>query len=125
MDGLKTTVSRAEILEWAETRGGRPAKIKLDNGESDSPEIITILLEPSDESKNEGTEEISWDDFFYLFDLNNLAFVYKDRDADGKISNYFEFLDRDQALLDNGTEKGDSDEGYFDSENILPYEDED
>ena len=43
----------------------------------------------------ESLEEISWDEFFKIFDENNLAFLYQDKTSDGKPSRFNKFVERD------------------------------
>jgi anaerobic selenocysteine-containing dehydrogenase len=39
-------------------------------------------------------EEIEWDEFFEIFDENNLAFLYQEETADGGQSRFSKFVDR-------------------------------
>ncbi len=52
--------------------------------------------------KEPGLEEISWDDFFRIFDDNNLAFLYQERTSDGGVSYFFKFVERDAEDTDDG-----------------------
>src|SRR5690606_27423887 len=64
--------------KWAEARDGRPARVKA----SGDGGILRIDFGEPEES----LEEISWDDFFTIFDENGLAFLHQDETEDGKIS---------------------------------------
>ena len=73
MAEAKTTTNHDEIRSWAESRGGRPARVS-DTGNGDDPGILRIDFRDQDE----GLDEISWDDWFEAFEENNLAFLYQD-----------------------------------------------
>lgn len=87
MSETKTTTDHGTIREWAEQRYGYPARVaaadeggqlQIDFGEPDT-----------------GLEEISWDQFFRIFDENDLAFLYQDRTESGGTSQFCRFVDRD------------------------------
>jgi hypothetical protein len=40
----------------------------------------------------ENLEEISWDEFFAIFDENDLAFLHQEKTADGKVSRFNKFV---------------------------------
>jgi hypothetical protein len=88
MSESKTTTDHDEIRQWAEDRGGRPAAIRT-KGEGG---ILRIDFgEPEEEF-----EAIGWDEFFRIFDENNLAFLYQDETGSGKTSRFNKFVDRNQ-----------------------------
>lgn len=78
MSEAKVTTDHDEIRQWAEERGGRPSRVK-DTGGKGGPGILRLDFG----DKDEGLEEISWDDFFKAFDDNELAFLHQD-EAGGK-----------------------------------------
>jgi len=41
-------------------------------------------------------EPIEWDEFFEIFDENNLAFLYQEKTADGGQSRFSKFINRDE-----------------------------
>jgi hypothetical protein len=84
----KTTTDHDEIRRWVEERGGRPAAVTA-TGSGDDPGILRIDFGDRDE----GLEEISWDEFFRAFDENDLAFLYQD---DGE-SRFNKFVSRETA----------------------------
>ncbi|RCS25111.1 hypothetical protein DUT91_06705 [Phyllobacterium salinisoli] len=68
MSEAKTTTDHDTIRQWAEARDGHPARVKT----SGPGGILRIDFgEPE-----EGLEKISWDEFFAIFDENDLAFLY-------------------------------------------------
>jgi hypothetical protein len=86
MSSSSTTTDHAEIREWAEARGGHPAKVRT-KGEGG---ILRI-----DFGKPEDTlEEITWDEFFEVFDDNKLAFLYQEETQDGGKSRFNKFVAR-------------------------------
>lgn len=87
MSSSNTTTSHDEIRKWAEARDGHPAKV--DTGGKGG--ILRIDFgEPEDK-----LEEISWDEFFQIFDENKLAFLYQDQTSDGGKSRFNKFVNRD------------------------------
>lgn len=83
-----TTTDHVKIKQWIEERGGKPSHVKGTGGSGD-PGILRINF-PEDEM----LEEISWDDFFDKFEDSNLAFLYQEQTADGKISRFSKFVQR-------------------------------
>jgi hypothetical protein len=86
MSSSKTTTSHEEIRKWAESRDGHPAVIKT-RGKGG---VLRIDFgEPE-----EDLEQISWDEFFQIFDENKLAFLYQDKTQDGGTSRFNKFVER-------------------------------
>ena len=73
----QTTTDHGVIREWAEARGGRPARGRgtgaKGTGAKDAG-LLRLDFGPEEES----LEPIGWEDFFATFDENGLAFVYDD-----------------------------------------------
>lgn len=85
------TVDHDIIQTWAEARGGRPSIVgatKTGEGETESG-----LLRFDFGEKNEELEKISWDEFFRIFEDNNLTFLYEE-EADGEESRFCKFVER-------------------------------
>ncbi|KKK84543.1 hypothetical protein LCGC14_2782280, partial [marine sediment metagenome] len=53
--------------------------------------ILRIDFEPPEDN----LQEISWREFFKIFDENKLAFLYQDKTADGETSRFCKFVERD------------------------------
>ena len=88
----KTTQDHDEIRRWAEERGGKPAHVKS----TESGDDIGILRIDFPGFSGEGSlEEISWDDFFEKFEQEKLAFLHQDKTADGHVSRFHKFVQRD------------------------------
>lgn len=86
MASAATTTDHNEIRKWAEARDGHPARVK-GRGEGG---ILRIDFGEAEEN----LEEISWDEFFTIFDDNDLAFLHQDKTADGKKSRFNKFVER-------------------------------
>src|SRR5690348_1959853 len=72
------TIDHQEIKEWVEEHGGSPAAIE---GTYDGfgSGILRIDWGKGDEA----LDQLSWEDFFRVFDDNDLAFVYEMNDGEG------------------------------------------
>lgn len=80
MSRAKTTTNHDEIRRWAETHGGRPARVRS-TGEKADPGILRFDFgTPEDD-----LEEISWEEFFEKFEKNDLALLYQD-EGDSRFS---------------------------------------
>ena len=86
----KTTTNHDEISRWVEERGGHPAIVKgTEKGGS-----ALLRVDYPGYSGEDRLEEISWDEFFKIFDENKLAFLYQDRTEDGGLSRFSKFVER-------------------------------
>ena len=91
--GSHVTTDHEEIRRWVEERGGNPAVVK--GTESRGSALLRIDYPGfSGEGK---LEAIEWEEFFEIFDDNNLAFLYQDRTADGGESRFSKFVDRNAS----------------------------
>jgi hypothetical protein len=87
MSEARATTDHDTIRRWAEARGGRPARVKG----TDPGGVLRIDFgEPEDT-----LEEISWDEFFRVFDDRGLAFLHQDRTEDGDMSRFSKLVSRD------------------------------
>ncbi len=86
MSASHTTTDHDLIRKWAEARNGHPARVK---GAKDGG-ILRIDFGKPEES----LEEISWTEFFRIFDENELAFLYQDKTASGDTSRFTKFVSR-------------------------------
>ena len=78
------TRSHEVIQRWAEERGGRPATV-AGTGPGERPGVLRFVFQDG----GDRLEEISWDDFFAVFDERNLVFLYQEQKSDGAQSNFF------------------------------------
>src|SRR5581483_7157796 len=93
------TIDHAEIRDWAESRGGSPAVLA---GTHDGE--LSGILRIDFGGGNETLADITWEEFFRVFDGNDLAFVYEDITDDGTESLACKFVPRTEA--DGTTEDG-------------------
>ncbi|HVI71903.1 MAG TPA: hypothetical protein VM656_10495 [Pyrinomonadaceae bacterium] len=84
----KTTTDHEEIRRWVEERGGHPARVEGTN---------LLRIDYPGFSGEQRLEEISWDDFFEIFDENNLKFLYQENTKDGGQSRFSKLVDRDSV----------------------------
>jgi hypothetical protein len=86
MSTSHTTTSHKKIRTWIEARNGHPARVKA----SGDGGILRIDFGKPEEN----LEEIEWDEFFKIFDENDLAFLYQDKTGDGATSRFSKFVSR-------------------------------
>lgn len=86
MASATRTTDHDTIREWVEAREGRPARVK---GGGEGGILRIDFGEPE-----ENLESLSWDEFFAVFDENELAFLHQDETADGRTSRFNKFVDR-------------------------------
>ena len=90
MTASKTTTDHDTIREWADARGGRPARAE---GTGDTGGLLRIDFNEPEER----LEQISWDEFFRIFEENKLAFLYQETLEDGSTSRFNKLVDRKNA----------------------------
>ena len=87
MSNAETTTDHDVIRKWAEERDGHPARVK-DRGPGG---ILRIDFgEPED-----SLEQIPWEEFFQVFDENNLAFLHQEKTSGGETSRFNKFVERE------------------------------
>lgn len=84
------TTNRDEIIKWAEGRQGVPAKV----AGTEAGGSFMLRLKFPEYSGNRTLEEISWDEFFRVFNERNLAFLYEKTAPDGEPSRFFKIVAR-------------------------------
>ena len=80
-----TTTDHDTIRRWAEKRDGHPAVVRT----SGKGGILRIDFGEPEES----LEPIEWDEFFKIFDENNLAFLHQEEGE----SRFNKFIERDRG----------------------------
>ncbi|WP_293855766.1 hypothetical protein [uncultured Alsobacter sp.] len=94
MSEATTTTDHDEIRRWTEARGGRPSRVRgsADKGGAgkNGPGILRLDFGEPDDS----LEEISWDDFFEIFEASELALLHQDKTSDGKQSRFNKLVHR-------------------------------
>lgn len=87
MSDAKRTTDRKVIRKWAEERDGKPARVAATG---DGGGILRIdFSEPE-----ERLEEITWDQFFEIFEETDLEFLFQEKTKDGSTSRFHKFVDR-------------------------------
>ena len=89
MSEAKKITSHDEVRTWAEERGGRPARVKTTAGKGGGGVLRFDFGE-----KDQALEEISWDEFFVIFDDNELALLEQEETKSGQISRFSKFVNR-------------------------------
>jgi hypothetical protein len=89
MSKAKTITDHDEIRKWAEERGGRPARVKAT---ADKNGGGVLRFDFGD--KDDALEEIGWDEFFEIFEENDLALLEQDETKDGEQSRFSKFVQR-------------------------------
>ena len=86
MSSSETTIDHKTIQKWAEARDGRPAVVRT----TGKGGVLRIDFG----EKEKDFAEISWEEFFKIFDENRLAFLYQDQTKDGGTSRFNKFVER-------------------------------
>lgn len=88
MSSARRTRDHDAIRKWTEERKGRPSIVRAtgDNGRKGG------LLRIDFGDKDAALEEIDWDEFFAIFDDNELEFLHQDKTAEGKPSRFSKFV---------------------------------
>ncbi|CAN5381720.1 hypothetical protein BH23BAC2_BH23BAC2_05820 [soil metagenome] len=74
---ISETTAHKTIKKWAEERDGKPALLK-DNNESGRAGDLLKVVFPGEEM--EDLDLLSWEQFFVIFEENNLKFLYIDEE---------------------------------------------
>jgi hypothetical protein len=80
------TTSHEVIQRSAEARDARPATV-LGTEHGDTLGVLTFDFPPHGDNPN--LRPVSWDDWFATFDRRKLNFLFEDKLADGRQSNFF------------------------------------
>ena len=88
----KTTKDHNTIKNWTEEREGKPAVVESTTNSSEGGGLLRINF-PGYEEDN--LKNISWEEFFRIFDENDLQFLYQEKTKDGGESKFFKFVSDD------------------------------
>lgn len=89
MSQAKKITDHDEIRTWAEERGGRPARVR-DTARKGEGGVLRFDFGDKDQS----LEEISWDEFFEIFDESELALLEQEETSSGELSRFSKFVNR-------------------------------
>ncbi|MFD2518438.1 hypothetical protein [Salinimicrobium flavum] len=85
----KTTSDHNTIKKWAEERNGKPAVVESTSKGKGGGGLLRINFPGYAE---DNLKNISWEEFFQIFDENNLQFLYQEETKDGSESRFFKFI---------------------------------
>jgi hypothetical protein len=92
MSSATTTTNHDEIRNWVEKRSGHPAVVAETRGK-DGGGLLRIDFDEPGGDGDERLERIGWDEFFRIFDRNDVAFL---RDEEGN-SRFNKFVAKESA----------------------------
>jgi hypothetical protein len=76
MADTETTTDCDEIRQWAEDRGGRPARVQGTGGGGGDAGILRIDFVDGDPDPDDRLEEIPWEEWCRTFEANGLALLH-------------------------------------------------
>lgn len=82
------TTDHETIRKWAEARNGKPAVVSRDK---EKTEMLRLNFPGYAE---ENLEEIDWDEWFDIFEDNDLALIYQEETKEGESSNFNKLVNR-------------------------------
>lgn len=88
-ESSKSTTDHTIIKEWAEARNGKPAVVESTANSSKGGGFLRI-----DFSGEDNLKDISWEEFFEIFDENNLEFLYQEETKNANESRFFKFVSK-------------------------------
>ena len=88
----KTTTNHNTIKKWAEDRDGKPAVVESTTDSKKGGGLLRINFPGYAE---DNLKDISWEEFFNIFDENDLQFLYQEETKDGGESRFFKFVNKD------------------------------
>ena len=93
----QATTDHDEIRRWIEERDGQPARVRGTGKRGGG------LLRIDFGKPEKNLESISWEDFFEIFDENDLALLHQ-HEIHGKTSRFFKFVNRGTMTEENEEE---------------------
>jgi hypothetical protein len=82
----KSTTDHDLIRKWAEDRGGRPVRVL--NVFGAQPDESHLRIDFLFDKYDDGVQQISWDEFFAIFDREGMALVYQTETESGILSRF-------------------------------------
>lgn len=92
MSSATATTDHDEIRKWVEDRQGHPAIVADTENNGRSGGILRIDFDDPGGENDPGLHRIKWEEFFEVFDNNDLAFLRSDGD-----SRFNKFVARENA----------------------------
>ena len=81
----QTTRDHEFIRRWAEERGGKPSVVE-------GTQILRFNFEEPGGDDDDRLKEISWEEFFQVFDDSDLSLIFSERTSKGQTSRFFKFV---------------------------------
>lgn len=100
---MKITTDHTTIKEWAKLHKGQPEVIPNSETETGAIGIRIDFPGKLDDMYLTGDHQpkhISWDEFFRIFDDENLAMEYEDKETIVDPSSAYRFINRDNLSLE-------------------------
>ncbi len=88
----KTTQDHSTIKKWTEERNGKPAVVESTTSSNKGGGLLRINFPKYAE---DNLKDISWEEFFEIFDNNNLQFLYQETTKNGGKSHFFKLISND------------------------------
>ena len=95
MSTATKTTDHEEIRKWVEDREGKPSRVETTAGKGGGG-ILRINFDEPGGDDDDRLEEISWDEFFQIFEDNQLAFLHQNETSGGKESRFNKFVSRNE-----------------------------
>ena len=95
MSSATTTTNHDEIRRWVERRGGHPAMVAATERNGQEGGVLRIDFDEPGGNDDTRLHRISWEEFFDVFDKNDLAFL---RQEEGE-SRFNKFVSEEKADL--------------------------
>jgi hypothetical protein len=89
MSSAKTTTNHDEIRKWVEKRGGHPAVVAATENKGRRGGLLRIDYDEPGGNDDLRLHRISWNEFFDIFDRNDLAFLH-DPEGNSRFSKFVE-----------------------------------
>jgi len=88
---LQATTDHATIQQWAEQHQGRPAMVKRVEEVS---HLNLLRFNFPDATGEQAREEITWEEFFAIFEQKKLAFLRAVNTSAAEESRFYKFVNR-------------------------------
>ena len=90
----RTTTDHDEIRRWVEQYDGRPARAR---GTDDDGGGGVLRIDFRGGAGSDSLDELSWDEWFAVFEDRGLALLYQEEKADGSGSTFAKLVSRDEG----------------------------
>lgn len=114
-EDFKTTTSHVVIRGWAESHGGKPALIVDPNRLDRAVGLRIDFPGKTDEallSQAHHNKDVSWDEFYKVFEEQQLAFDYLEQPGETELPDAYRFIKRE--VLNEKEDKSPFDPAEFD-----------